>query len=175
MGRDKALLEINGQTLWNRQLSILEELEPREIFIAGPPRDEWRTHILITDAQSGTGPLGGLVSALRRSSTSHLLVLAIDLPKMTGSYLRALLDVCSPDTGVVPRADRFEPLAAIYPKGSLPVAEDFLQSDDYSLQKFAARCVARGLIRLLKIEPHDESLFANLNTPDDLLALNRDE
>lgn len=175
MGRDKALLEINGQPLWRRQLSILEELEPREIFIAGPPREEWRAHIVIADARSETGPLGGLVSALRQSSTSHLLVLAVDLPKMTGSYLRALLDSCAQDIGVVPRADRFEPLAAIYPKISLPIAEESLQSGDYSAQKFAALCVAERLVRPLKIEPREQPLFVNVNTPDDLLALNRDE
>lgn len=175
MGRDKALLEIDGQPLWKRQLSILEELQPREIFIAAPAREEWRDHLIIPDAQSEVGPLAGLISALRRSSTSHLLALAVDLPQMTSGYLRELLDFCSEIGGAIPRSDRFEPLAALYPTSSLPIAEDCLRSGEYSLQNFAAECVARGLVRAVKIEAGNERLFANVNTPDDLLALTRHE
>jgi molybdopterin-guanine dinucleotide biosynthesis protein A len=172
MGRDKALLEVGGIPLWRRQLAILEELQPREIFISGPPREEWRNHIVVPDAQTEVGPLGGLISALHRCPTSLLLVLAIDLPKMAAWYFRELLDSCSECEGVIPRgAHGFEPLAAIYPTTALPVAGNCLHAGDYSLQGFATQCVAKGLVRPIEITTSAERLFVNLNTPDDLLAL----
>ena len=85
MGRDKALLEIDGVPLWQRQLRTLQELQPSEIFFAGPAREAWIENGFecIADAANDVGPIGGLVAALRRCADARLLVLAIDLPEMT--------------------------------------------------------------------------------------------
>ncbi|MGI8431614.1 MAG: NTP transferase domain-containing protein, partial [Chthoniobacterales bacterium] len=37
MGRDKALLEIDGVPLWQRQLETLRQLNPEQLMIAGAP------------------------------------------------------------------------------------------------------------------------------------------
>src|SRR5215217_4822617 len=148
MQRNKAFLEVEGVALWQRQLRILENLRPTEIFLAGPSRPEWKSAncIIVPDAQENAGPLAGLVAALRRSRTSLLLAFAVDLPHMTSVYLRGLLKLCQREIGVVPGArHRFEPLVAIYPKRSLAVAERFLANGSYSLQNFAASCTAHGL------------------------------
>ena len=104
MGLDKAFIELDGVPLWRRQLQILEALAPDQLFIAGPPRDEWEeaNAIVIPDAESGAGPLAGLVEGLRRSSTGLLVTIAVDLPHMTTDYLRELVDSCAADCGVVP-------------------------------------------------------------------------
>lgn len=175
MGQDKALLKIDGAPLWKRQISVLQELELDEIFLAGPSREEWRDQLIIADAQSDAGPLAGIVSALRRTCSSHLVALAIDLPNMTATYLRALMHSCSEDSGVVPRSDRFEPLSAVYPTAGLALAEDCLRSGDYSLQNFVARAASKGLVRPITIHPADRRLFANVNTPADLLIATRHE
>ena len=39
MGRDKALLEIDGEPLWWRQLATLRALDPEQLFVAGPARE----------------------------------------------------------------------------------------------------------------------------------------
>ena len=65
MGRDKAFVEIDGVPLWRRQLQLLEELLPHELFIAGPAHDEWQQTncIIIPDAEPDAGPLAGIVAA----------------------------------------------------------------------------------------------------------------
>src|SRR4051812_12491871 len=84
MGSDKALLEIDGIPLWQRQLHTLQELHPTEIFLAGPVRPHWIESGLqiVGDVKADAGPLGGLVAVLRRCRATRLLVLAIDLPRM---------------------------------------------------------------------------------------------
>ena len=171
MGADKAFIKIAGVPLWRRQLEMLEALRPRELFIAGPAHDEWQEIdcVIIPDAEPDAGPLAGIAAALRRCSAPLLLVIAIDLPKMTDAYLRKLVDSCAAEVGIVPTdGERLEPVAAVYPTLSLPVAKSCLASRDLSVQRFAARCVAEGLAIQREITPEQRPLFLNMNTPDDL-------
>ena len=177
MGRDKAFIEIDGVPLWQRQLQILRQLEPHEMFIAGPAHADWidACDAIVPDARDGVGPLAALVASLRRCSTPLLLTLAVDLPGMTTDYLRDLLTSCSDGIGLIPRlAGRFEPLAAVYPVSALPLAESCMQSRDYSLQRFAARCVSEGFARVKQIELSEEPFFLNMNTPEDLAAVSKE-
>ena len=181
MGRDKAFLEIGGIPLWRRQLQTLRELSPAEIFVAARERTEWMEADLefVADAAPGGSPLAGLVATLRRCRTSHLLVLAIDLPRMTPEFFRRLLGMCFDDTGLVPRRNTcptlFEPLAAIYPKCCLQLAENFLESARYALQPFVERGVREEWLTTRDIDQSEESLFFNINTPADFATTRRNE
>lgn len=168
MGTDKALLEIEGETLWQRQLRLLRSLEPHELFFAGGETLEPLGCVRIADAKPECGPLGGLTSALGRCSAPLLFALAVDLPRLTSDYLRGLLAASSETQGVVPRG---QPLAAVYPRVVLPLAQDYLARGNYSMQRFAADCAERGLVRQIEISAEDEPLFLNLNTPHDLAAV----
>jgi len=173
MGRNKAFIRIEGVPLWQRQLSILRQLYPAEIFLAGPPRPEWSGAgcIIISDAREDCGPLGGLVAALRRCSTKFLLVLAVDLPNITFEHLHLLVGLCSEGKGVIPVTEEFEPLVALYPTRSLGSAEELLGSGRYSLQEFAARCIAEELADEHQVALSDAALYLNMNTPTDLADL----
>jgi molybdenum cofactor guanylyltransferase len=157
MGADKAFLLVDGEPLWRRQVRLLESLEPPAIFIAGPELPEWSNYTVIPDDEPHTGPVPVIASALRRAATPLLLVLAVDLPRMTADYLRTLLD------GAVPRG---QPLCATYPREAAPIADT-----SRSMQEFATRCAEAGLVRLVAVSPADEHLFFNMNTPADLAAL----
>ncbi|MEP6810225.1 MAG: molybdenum cofactor guanylyltransferase, partial [Chthoniobacterales bacterium] len=104
MGRDKAWLEIAGEPLWRRQLTLLESLAPERIFIAAPVHPEWLCPRceFVADARSGAGPLAGLVAGLRACTSQFLLALAVDLPSMSAIFLRDLLGQCTPGRGVIP-------------------------------------------------------------------------
>lgn len=174
MGVDKAFIEIDGVPLWRRQLRMLQELGPHELFIAGPAHAEWQETdcIIIPDAQPDAGPLAGIVAALQRCSAPLLLVIAVDLPNMRACYLRELLDACTIDRGIVPTdGEQREPLAAVYPRRSRSLAERCLASRDLSVQQFAARCAAEEHVNGKEITAADRLNFLNMNTPDDLAIM----
>ncbi len=174
MGRDKAFLEIDGQTLWQRQLETLRQLAPAELFLAGPARAEWANHgaTVLTDVQPDAGPLAGLLAALRRCRTARLVALAVDLPQMTSSYLQRLLAASPPLQGVVPRRnDRYETLAAVYPVAARALVEEHLSKQRFALQDLVQDCLADDLLIAHPVPPSDDSLFLNLNRPHDLAAL----
>lgn len=170
MGSDKALLPLpDGRLLWERQWETLRALEPAALFISGPRRDEFPSGIVcLTDTTPGHGPLGGVATALEATgSLPLLLVLAVDLPAMTADYLRTLLAQSSPGQGVAPwHADTrfYEPLAAVYPAGVLPVARLLLKGDNWSMQKFVR--AAGASLNAKEITAAEGGLFRNWNHPD---------
>lgn len=173
MGRDKALLPLaDGRPLWQRQLDVLRALQPAELFISGPARVGFPPDIsLLADATPGRGPLSGIAAALGAMRSPLLVVLAVDLPRMTAAFLRELLAESLENRGTVPRhgtSGFYEPLAAVYPARSSPLAEAQLASGDWSLQSFVRVAVAAGQLRDRPLQPPAETgRFVNWNTPAD--------
>lgn len=166
MGRDKALLEIDGEPLWRRQLATLRRLSPEHLMISGPPRDGCE---VVEDAIEGAGPLAGVAAALEKCTSPLLVVLAVDLPGMTTDFLQVLLTLCRDGKGVVPRGSEFfEPLAAVYPVACVRLATAALHSADFSMQSFVHAAMEQELLVLRTILKSEMSLFGNLNTPADL-------
>jgi molybdenum cofactor guanylyltransferase len=172
MGRDKALLPVPGSDLllWQRQLGILEELRPREIFWSGPVRPGLPEHIrVVFDAVENGGPLAGISACLNALQGDLLVVLAVDLPRMSASFLENLLARCSAGCGVVCRhGDYFEPLAALYPKELHVLAAEHLRQGRLAMQDLVREAVQRKFLEVMSPGEGDLPLFKNLNAPDDL-------
>jgi molybdopterin-guanine dinucleotide biosynthesis protein A len=173
MRRDKALLERTGRKMWERQRDVLARAGAAEIFLSARGDQAWAEAAegfagTVRDAAPDSGPLGGMVAALERCGRDHLAVLAVDLPRMEPEWFVTLLNTCAPGVGAVGRLDGFfEPLAAIYPRSLLPLAQAALGRRELSLQKLLAAGVAQNLLRVREISPGEAPLFANWNQPDD--------
>lgn len=169
MGSDKALLEVEGVPLWQRQREVLAAAGAMELFLSARPEQPWAREApgftaVVHDALSQGGPLVGLTAGLERCTQPWLAVLAIDLPRMTPDWFRALLKTCEPGVGAVGRrGDFFEPLAAIYPREILPLAWDAVVKGGFSLQVLLATAVTAGLMRVHEISPEEVELFENWN------------
>jgi molybdenum cofactor guanylyltransferase len=167
MGQDKAGLMIEGTPLWRRQLATLESTGANEILISGRldgPYSESGFPIM-EDMESDLGPLGGIATTIAMARHPLVLVLAIDLPRMTGAYLQSLL----PNAPVIPRrGSRFEPLAAVYSRNCMEVFERRLVQRHLSLQSAIHELVERGDVSVCDVSAAEAPLFDNLNTPEDL-------
>ena len=174
MGRDKAILPLpDGRLLWQRQLDVLRELGPAELFISGPARAGFPADVpTVEDAVPGLGPLGGIVAALAAMRSARLLVLAVDLPMMTSAFLRELLHHCGNDglRGAVPQAADgfFEPLAAVYPHAALATAQARLDRRELSLQPFVRALSEDRQVANFPLGVAETALFVNWNAPADL-------
>jgi molybdopterin-guanine dinucleotide biosynthesis protein A len=171
MGQDKALLPVPaGGWLWQRQLHVLRELRPEEIFWSGPPRDGVPADVrIVADAVKDAGPLAGLSACLDLLRSDLLVVLAIDLPAMHTEFLRSLLSRCSDTRGIVARhGDYFEPLAAIYPKALAPLTAKHLADGQFALQALVRVAAEQNLVEIFSLSEDDAPLFRNVNSPGDL-------
>lgn len=169
MGHDKALLERDGQS----QLAfIVALLEPQVERVFVSTRDdqehepERRQFTQIVDRYSDMGPLAGILSAMDEHPDADWLVVACDLPNISGETIRYLRDNRSSDhpfTAYVSSHDGLpEPLCAIYRAGSGDVIR--------ALSDEGIRCPRKILIRsdTHLIKQLDPTSLDNINTPDDL-------
>jgi len=173
MGFDKATLTIAGEPLWQRQLRVLHELSPAVLSISARARPLWCPPEIevVPDESPVHAPLSGLAAGLRCLQTSHLLVLAIDLPRISAEHLRTLCDLARPGSGVIPlNGDYFEPLCAIYPIEAAATAQAALESGDISLQHFGQALLRNSLAKSFALTAEERLLYVNLNNPSDLSA-----
>jgi molybdopterin-guanine dinucleotide biosynthesis protein A len=175
MGRDKAFLEINGQPLLVRQISLAQEAGASQIIISGRAGTDYSAFNcqVLVDQSPDLGPLSGIDAALQTVTDPLLLVLAVDMPYLTADFLKKLRTHCSRGAGAVPSSDEIiEPLAAFYPKsaaGLIPqLRANSLQPASPGGKDFAKLCVKAGLVHLLPLLPGETGLFKSLNSPADL-------
>jgi len=173
MGADKATVTIAGKPLWQRQLVLLSAMRPKALWVSARTAPLWCPPEIevVTDQSPSHGPLSGVAAGLRRLQTSHLLVLAIDLPQMTTGHLFKLWSHARPGSGVIPlHGDYLEPLCAIYPAEALTAAEEALNSGNASLQPFAQKLLHLSQAQVYDLTPREWPLYLNMNTPADLPA-----
>ena len=171
MGRDKAAVVFRDEPLWRRQLRVLRDLAPEKVFVSARTESSWLpsdTELLLDEPPSH-GPLSGLTRAFAQMQTSHLVVLAVDMPFVTREQLRLLCSLAAEGRGVVPViGERAEPLAAIYPREA---EQDFiaaLAGSDFSLQPLVRKLAAADKIRMFPVPAEDEHLYRSLNQPNDI-------
>ena len=169
MGRDKALIEWDGQPLIARVLAAAYPLQA-PLFIVGNPDQYAHLDLPVhPDLHPGLGPIGGLHTALA-TAASPVLLLACDLPFLTPEFLRMLVGRRGIHQAIVPcTADGAQPLCALYEPSCQTVIESAIAASKRSM---------RGLLQQLAVDelgtevwrPYDESglLFANLNTPEEV-------
>lgn len=85
-GRDKALLPWQGRPLIERQIAVLRAAGADPVHVSGnrPAYDG------IPDAIPGAGPLSGLASVAAICPDAELLVIPVDMPRLSAALLRRL-------------------------------------------------------------------------------------
>lgn len=171
MGRDKALLELNGVPLVVRTARLVESVATPASVVSNVDAYRGLGLRLIGDDWPGAGPLGGIATALRVSPAAWNLVVACDLPYLHKTWLDYLVEraFASAADAVVPMNARGpEPLSAIYHKRSEPAIRAALEQGTRRLKD------ALKILRLEMIEPaewkgfdSDGLLFKNMNSPQD--------
>lgn len=124
---------------------------------------------LVHDEHADCGPLAGVAACLRACASPLLVVLGVDLPHLPAEFLRALLAHSTPDCGaVVSIADYFEPLAAVYPRTILSLAQEQLAAGRLAMQEFIRSGLGRSLMRCVDL-PVKAEWFTNWNAPEDII------
>jgi molybdopterin-guanine dinucleotide biosynthesis protein A len=171
MGRDKADVVFRDEPLWRRQLRVLRDLAPEKVFVSARTESSWLpsdTELLLDEPPSH-GPLSGLTKAFAQMQTSHLVVLAVDMPFVTREELRLLCSLAAEGRGVVPViGERAEPLAAIYPREAEPDFIAALAGSDFSLQPLVRKLISAGKMRAVPVLEKDQHLYLSFNEPSDI-------
>jgi molybdopterin-guanine dinucleotide biosynthesis protein A len=178
MGRDKAFLELSGQSLLARQIALVRQAGATEIFISGRAGVDYAAFgcPVLKDAFPDGGPLAGIASAFQTLGNPLLLVLAVDMPNLGSEPLQRLQAGCRDGLGAVPMCgDIVEPLAAFYPRAATDLLQKCLgqsgRTEAPGVGDLARACVQAGLAHYVVFPPGEAGLFKSWNHPADLPAM----
>jgi molybdopterin-guanine dinucleotide biosynthesis protein A len=174
MGQDKSIMTFRGEVLIQRVLNKFVRLANEVIIIA--PRNQEYLSLGVKvepDILPGRGPLGGLYTALIKSSNQEVALIACDMPFVNPGLLLYQLDILLSDDMdvVVPSSEKgLEPLHAVYRKDtSLPAVKKALDSGERRLISWFSNVRVRILTQN-ETNPFDPLglMFYNINTPEEL-------
>ena len=170
MGRNKALLRIDGEPLWQRQLRVLKEAGADPVRLVQAPGQRTLIRGVLRDTVRNAGPLAGLHAALAQCCVAqHVAVVAVDLPYIEPEWFTRLAKLCGPGIGAVARTrEGYEPLAAIYPCEALDEVEARLTGGEFALQALIKALVRSRRMRVLRLKTAECRQLANWNTPGDM-------
>ncbi|MFZ5916893.1 MAG: molybdenum cofactor guanylyltransferase [Chloroflexota bacterium] len=171
MGRNKAFVEIGGQSIIERVLERISAVCQEVILVTNTPDEFVHLHYpSVPDILPGKGSLGGVYSGLKAASHPYALTVACDMPFLNVALLRYLILIAPGYDVIVPRTEQgSETLHAVYGQNCLPAMEQSLRQNMLRVNAFypqvRVRYVDTDEIDLL--DPQHLSLF-NVNSPDDL-------
>lgn len=176
MGHDKALIEVGGKTMVERVVERARTAGADPVAIVGHRRPELLpaavAGLVIGDEQPGTGPLGGLLTAVSWTPCQVVLVLACDLPDLDPADLARLAGAVQGARLVAvltgPRGR--EPLVAAWHRATTADLRQALQSGARAMHE-----VLDGLgAAVAEVPVADTASLRNVNRPQDL-AVDRSE
>jgi molybdopterin-guanine dinucleotide biosynthesis protein A len=169
-GRDKSSLRVGDRSILDRQLSVLRPLTDRILVVANEPGRFRRLALpVVRDLVPGAAALGGIYTALTSAMTEHVLVVAGDMPFLTGPFLEHLATSAKGFDLVIPRsADGLQPMCAMYSRACLEPIRTRIAGHALRVQDLSDEVRTReiGPEELATYDP-DGLLFFNVNTPAD--------
>jgi molybdenum cofactor guanylyltransferase len=178
-GARKALIELGGRAIIDRQLDVLRPRAQRIAAILAPGDDDTpftaRGLAIARDSIEGAGPLAGLAAGLAWAAGDPLLALACDMPLIDGAVvdLLAARARAGADLAVPIAHGRAQPLCACYGVRCRALVDAALAAGDLRLVSLPDAARATGLIveeidesEIRTIDPELRS-FANINEPTD--------
>jgi len=165
MGQDKALLPFRGGVLLEAVARAAALAAGNATLVGGAGRYGDLGYRAVPDLYPGEGPLGGILTALRDTAADWNLIVACDMPGLSGEFLGRLLDAAEQGGGdaLVPAGPSglAEPLCAVYHRRSREALEGAFAR---GIRKVMAAC---GEIRVARFPVAEVACFQNVNTPED--------
>jgi molybdopterin-guanine dinucleotide biosynthesis protein A len=170
-GRPKGLLPFGSGRILDYQIRALREAvgDGDIVIIANDPRVYEPLGVrVVADRMPGTGALGGLFTALAECDAPLTIVLACDLPFVTGAFAAFLAAECHGRDVALPKTlDGFHPLCACWSRDATPELERRLAAGERRIidALSALRVREIGPAEVARFEHVAGTLLFNVNTP----------
>jgi molybdopterin-guanine dinucleotide biosynthesis protein A len=175
LGMDKGLIEWRGRRIIEYAADTLSPFCSE--LIVSSNNQEYTQYInhVVPDIRQGYGPMMGLYSALKASSTELNLVLAVDNILVTRPFYRYLLSVELSELQVaLPYIQNkfYEPLVGYYHKDCEKIMERMMNDGNYKLPDLISQVLVKKLLVESDFPDFHPNYFRSLNSSDDLILLN---
>lgn len=177
MGTNKALLTVGGESLLAQKWHLCAAFSERLISVNEITRykesdldflsEEERQTVFVVDETKEFGPLEGIYQLLRHARGTYVLVLAVDMPKLSEEFLEALCEkLADEDCLVLLNYDhKPEPMCSIYGKNCIPVLEE-MRCEGLHRPRMLYDQVRTAYVSLQELG-FDAEVICNVNTPEE--------
>jgi molybdopterin-guanine dinucleotide biosynthesis protein A len=176
-GADKSALVINGRSILEHQIEAARSVTDDILIVGrtGSPAPPAGVRA-VADRTADAGPLGGLDAALAAARGDAVVLLACDMPGVTGEFLDALALLAPVADAIVPKTERgYHPLCAVYRRRCHQTVVRRLAAGQWKMLDLLNDLSVRAVeTRELEAFGHPLRLLANVNTPaalDELATL----
>ncbi len=170
MGKDKAWLELGGQSMIERVIAALTPVTAGVSIIANGPEYARLGLPIFADTQKGVGPLEAIRTALANAHLPRTVLVGCDLPFVTPELFKFLLNIRGEHQIVVPVGPdgKLETLCAIYCMKALPIVSDLIASGERKVSLLFDRAATRFVdFDELRHLTASQLFFENVNTQAD--------
>ena len=166
MGTDKGVMDLNGKKVIHYVIEALKPNVDDIIIIANNTNYNDFGYPVFSDEVKDCGPLGGIYTALLKSSNNKNVILSCDIPFITSKLITQIISESAEYDVTVPIHDgKTEPLCAVYTKNCLPKFKELLERKVLKLTDAMAQVSTKQL--QLPATKEIEDNFINLNTKED--------
>jgi molybdenum cofactor guanylyltransferase len=173
MGQDKALMPFLGQPLIVRLVERLIDVGDELLVITNHPEEYAFLGLpLFGDLLPGSGPLGGLYTALHVARQPLVAVVACDMPFLSPALLTAQRELLEREgvDAVIPRSpEELQPMHGIYRRETcLPVVKTALDAGERKMIAWFSSANVR-IMSEEEISVYDPGFrsFTNVNSPEE--------
>jgi len=171
-GTNKALALFQGKPFYQVALDLLE---PRcEKVLISANHDEafsGSAYQIVHDENLGKGPLGGMVTLIKRSHFPWVLVLACDMPSIGEECIDFLLGLIHQKKKVIcfKQNSCLQPFPGLYHQDLLEDLSKWLANENYRVHGFIDTLPEdeKQIISLSPTASSPQKEFANINTRED--------
>lgn len=173
MGRDKAFLELDGTTIFERIHAVFRDCFDQVSLVGN--RGERFAHLglqVLPDIYPGSA-LGGIYTGLVHACTPYVFVSSCDIAFPDPAIIRS---ICSrrqgADVVVVRKPEGYEPLIALYAKTCLGPMREQLDRGDCCAYGYYPQVRTNYVPyeEMSRLDP-DGRAFLNINTPEEFAAI----
>lgn len=158
MGTEKGLVLYQNKPFVKWSLEAAEAFTKKIQLVTQNHEYEKFGYPLLKDAVKEKGPVGGILTALQNSATEWNLILSCDMPGISASVLKELIEEADPETAVsfLSEGDKDYPLAGIYHQKCLQAFTKSVQNEELRLMSIIKK------LNFQRIEiPLFQKLFLN--------------
>lgn len=172
MGFNKAEAEMHGESMLIRMIDKLKTVTPTIIVSVGSTRYPNIPLTQVVDEYQECGPIGGIYSVLKASSSSFNLVVSCDIPLVSVTLLKYIVDraIKADSTITVPidEEGQIQMMCAVYRKDVLPILEQQINQRAFKM-KDLLDLVSVEYVNISRKHPlYREYAFMNVNNPSNL-------
>jgi molybdenum cofactor guanylyltransferase len=172
MGTNKALLKINEKTNIERIADTLKPLFDDIILVTNNPESyEFLGLKMVKDHYPGMGPLAGVHAGLTHSNYDVNVIVACDMPFVSGELAQTLVQLCSHYDAVVPVINGIQhPLFAVFKKEIASKVAGSIEEGNLRMKHLLNRLQVLYVTEkeLQSYSQYDlEKVFFNMNHPNE--------